>query len=85
MINLGGLLYITERKGGVAKAQDALALIRRLPIEILPADEQAIFAAARIKANYAISYAGSFVVAQLGEGLCAAPLQRSGGADPAET
>lgn len=63
MINLGELLYITERRGGVAKAQDVLALIRQLPIEILPADEQAIFAAAHIKANYAISYADSFVVA----------------------
>ena len=63
MINLGELLYITERRGGVAKAQDALALIRQLPIEIVPADEQTVFAAAHIKANHAISYADSFVVA----------------------
>ena len=63
MINLGELLYITERRGGVAKAQDALALIRQLPIEIVSVDEQTIFAAAHIKANHAISYADSFVVA----------------------
>ena len=63
MINLGELLYITERRGGVAKAQDALALIRQLPIEIVPADEQTIFAAAHIKANHPLSYADSFVVA----------------------
>ena len=63
IINLGELLYITERRGGVAKAQDALALIRQLPIEIVPADEQAVFAAAHIKAGYAISYADAFVVA----------------------
>jgi ribonuclease VapC len=62
-INLGELLYITERRGGVAKAQDALALIRQLPIEIVPADEQVVFAAAHIKANYALSYADTFVVA----------------------
>jgi predicted nucleic acid-binding protein len=63
MINLGELLYVTERRGGVAKAQDALALIRQLPIEIVPADEQTIFAAAHIKANHPLSYADSFVVA----------------------
>jgi predicted nucleic acid-binding protein len=63
MINLGELLYITERRGGVAKAQDALALIRQLPIEIVSVDEQTIFAAAHIKANHTISYADSFVVA----------------------
>jgi predicted nucleic acid-binding protein len=63
MINLGELLYITERRGGVAKAQDALAIIRQLPIEIMPADEQTVFAAAHIKASHAISYADSFVIA----------------------
>jgi len=52
-----------ERRGGVTKAQDALALIRQLPIEILPADEQSVFAAAHIKANHAISYADTFAVA----------------------
>ena len=63
IINLGEVLYITERRGGVSKAQDALALIRQLPIEILPADEQAVFTAAHIKANHALSYADAFAVA----------------------
>ncbi len=63
MINLGELLYITERRGGVVKAQDALALIRQLPIELVPVDEQVVFAAAHIKANHAISYADCFAVA----------------------
>jgi predicted nucleic acid-binding protein len=63
VINLGEILYITERRAGVSKAQDSLALIRQLPIEVLPADEQAVFSAAHIKANHAISYADSFVVA----------------------
>ncbi len=62
-INLGELLYIIERRGGVAKSQDALALIRQLPIELIPANEQLIFAAAHIKANHPISYADAFVVA----------------------
>jgi ribonuclease VapC len=63
IINLGELLSITERRGGIVKAQDALALIRQLPIDVLPADEQSVFAAAHIKANHALSYADSFAVA----------------------
>jgi predicted nucleic acid-binding protein len=63
VINLGEILYIVERRGGVSKAQDSLALIRQLPIEILPADEQSVFTAAHIKANYPVSYADAFAVA----------------------
>lgn len=63
IINLGELLYITERRGGVAKAQDALALIQQLPIVVVPADEQVVFAAAHTKANHTLSYADAFVVA----------------------
>jgi predicted nucleic acid-binding protein len=63
LINLGEILYIIERRGGIAKAQDALALIRQLPIEVPLVDEQTVFTAAHIKANHAISYADAFVVA----------------------
>jgi ribonuclease VapC len=63
LINLGEILYIIERRGGIAKAQDALALSRQLPVEIPLVDEQTVFAAAHIKANHAISYADAFVVA----------------------
>ena len=62
-INLGEVLYIIERSGGAIKAQEVLALIRQLPIEILPADEQAVFAAAHIKATHALSYADAFAAA----------------------
>ena len=63
LINLGEILYITERRGGVAKAQDTLALIRQLPIEVRPADEQVVFSAAHIKANHTLSYADAFAIA----------------------
>ena len=63
IINLGEILYITERRGGLVRAQDALALIQQLPIEILPADEQTVFAAAHIKANHTLSYTDSLAVA----------------------
>ena len=63
LISLGEILYITERRGGLVKAQDALALIRQLPLELLPADEQTVFTAAHLKANHTISYADAFVAA----------------------
>ena len=62
IINLGVVIYNTERRYGLAKAQDTLALIQRLPIGVLPADNQTVLAAAHIKANYPISYADAFVV-----------------------
>lgn len=63
IINLGEVLSITERSGGLHRAQEALGLIRQLPIEILPADEQLVFAAAHIKANHALAFADAFAVA----------------------
>jgi len=62
IINLGEILYNTERKYGFTKAQDVLAFITKMPIEILPADNATVLAAAHIKANHAISYADAFVV-----------------------
>ena len=63
IINLGELLYSIERREGVAKTQDVLGLIRQLPLEIRPADEEAVFAAAHVKASHTLSYADSFAVA----------------------
>jgi len=62
IINLGEVLYSVERNNGLAKTHEALALIQSLPIEILPADNQTVLAAAHIKANHPISYADAFVV-----------------------
>jgi ribonuclease VapC len=62
IINLGEILYTAERKYGLTKAQDILALIQKMPIEMLPADNQTVLAAAHIKANYPLSYADAFVV-----------------------
>lgn len=62
LINVGEVLYITERKQGIRTAQEVLASMRQLPIELLPVNEQTIFAAAHIKANYTVSYADSFAI-----------------------
>ena len=63
IINLGEVLYITEREQGLTKAQTALAAIEQLPIKILPATQQVVFASAHIKAQYRISYADAFAIA----------------------
>ena len=63
MINFGEMLYIVERRRGLTEAQSVLAVIQQAPIEILPADEQTVLAAAHIKANYTLSYADAFTVA----------------------
>jgi predicted nucleic acid-binding protein len=62
IINLGEVFYIVERKGGISEAQNALALIGQLPVEVLPANEQTVFAAAHIKATHRLSYADAFAV-----------------------
>ncbi len=63
LINLGEVLYITERKKGTFAAQDVLAVLQQLPIDILEVDSRQVFMAAHIKANYPLSYADAFTVA----------------------
>lgn len=63
LINLGEVLYITERCRGLPAAQRVQALAESLPLEILEASRDLILDAAHIKANHAISYADAFEVA----------------------
>jgi ribonuclease VapC len=63
LINLGEVLYITERESDVTKAQEVLAAVEQLPIEILPASRDAVLAAAHIKARSPVSYADAFAIA----------------------
>ncbi len=62
IINIGEVVYNTERKHGFNKAQDTLAFIQELPVEVLPADNLTVLAAAHIKANHPVSYADAFVI-----------------------
>jgi ribonuclease VapC len=63
IINLGEAAYITERERGLARVQAMLGKVQQLPIEILPAPEEAVFSAAHIKANYPAVYADAFTIA----------------------
>jgi ribonuclease VapC len=62
LINLGEVVYITERERGMAKAQDVLAMVEQLPIEVLPVDRQTVLAAAHVKANHPVAYADAFAI-----------------------
>jgi len=64
IVNLGEVLYITERERGLPITQKVLALIEELPITIEEATRDLVFGAAHIKARHAVSYADAFAAAQ---------------------
>ena len=63
LINLGEVVYSTERRGELRAAQDAIALMDDLPLDVAPVDRELTLAAAHIKANHRLSYADAFAVA----------------------
>lgn len=63
LINLGEVLYITERERSLKSAQEVLALVEQLPIELLDVTRETVLAAAHIKARYPLAYADAFAVA----------------------
>ena len=62
VLNLGEIIYITERRLGRDTAESTLTDIFRLPIQIADAGTERVLAAAHVKAQHAISYADAFVV-----------------------
>ncbi len=63
IINLGEVIYIVERERGLLKAQETLARIDELPVEIVTADRSLTLAAAHLKAGCPIAYADCFAAA----------------------
>jgi len=63
VINLGEVLYIVERERGLPRAQETLARIDELPIEIVNADRNLTLAAAHLKTQCPIAYADCFAAA----------------------
>lgn len=63
VINLGEVLYITERGRGIASARLVAGAIDQLPVRIVDADRRLTHAAAHLKANHPISYADAFAAA----------------------
>ena len=60
IINLGEVYYRVRQKQSLAKAESALALLQQLPLTVLSATDKRVMAAARLKAQYRISYADAF-------------------------
>ena len=63
IVNLGEVMYIAERERGLPKAQETLARIDELPIEIVSADRALTLTAAHLKAQWSIAYADCFAAA----------------------
>ena len=63
IINLGEVYYRVGRRKGADEAQETLAVIQRLPLVTVPASDDLVFAAARLKMRYTVSYADTFAAA----------------------
>ena len=63
LVNLGEVLYISERERGLPAAQRVLALVESLPIALLEVSRDLVLDAAHVKAQHTLSYADAFAVA----------------------
>jgi len=63
LVNLGEVIYITERKLGLAEAQRALAAIEQLPIQVIEANRELTLGAAHIKASHPLSFSDALAMA----------------------
>ena len=63
IINLGEVIYRVGKVKGELQAGETLDSVRRLPVTVLAAGEEVVFAAVRFKTRHAISYADAFAVA----------------------
>lgn len=62
LINLGEVLYITERERGTIEARRVLGAIDQLPLEVVDVSRSTVLAAAHVKARFSIAYADAFAV-----------------------
>jgi predicted nucleic acid-binding protein len=63
IINLGEVIYRVGKVKGEEQATRTLEETRRLPLTIVSASDEAVFAAVSIRMNHAISYADEFSAA----------------------
>lgn len=63
VINFGEILYITQRRFGVRARMGVFVGVQQMGMLILPCPDSLVYAAAELKATYAMSYADCFAVA----------------------
>lgn len=61
-MNVGEVFYIISKRHGAERAADFLDRLPSLPIRLVLPDEDAILAAAAIKAAYPVSYSDAFAI-----------------------
>ncbi len=62
-ISAGELYYIVARKLGAERAEEIVASLSAIPITLLPTTWELTLAAARLKAQWRLSYADCFTLA----------------------
>jgi predicted nucleic acid-binding protein len=60
IINIGEVYYRIGRKYGQKEADEVLSNLRLLPTDILPAEDEIVLAAARLKMVHVLAYADAF-------------------------
>jgi len=63
VVNLGEVLYVTERERGLHKVHEVLARVDEFPIRVIAADLDHALAAAHMKAIWPVAYADCFAAA----------------------
>ena len=63
IVNMGEVLYVLAKEQGIGPAEEAVDYLVQLSWEILPATNDIVWAAARLKASHPISYADAFALA----------------------
>jgi len=63
VVNWGEVYYNTMREQGVAEAEKAILQLDKFPIQLVEADKNLAYEAAKLKGKYRIAYADCFAVA----------------------
>jgi len=63
VVNLGEVMYIVERERGLPKAQEALARIDELPVEVVDVNLTLALTAAHLKVQRSLAYADCLAAA----------------------
>lgn len=67
VVNWGEVYYNTMREQGVAEAERVILQLDKFPIQLVEADKDLAYEAAKLKGRYRIAYADCFAIALCGK------------------